>query len=281
MKKSRNALMDGGTRVRWMGGAAMFMLTLLAGQARVTDALAGGSLEMPLPPPSHVLDAGDVFARNPEKLVEISKGLKQLEKKHGVQVYLVVYSGLLRTSVAGQAKDLCDLWIGEETDGIVVVCNTDDARVALGRPRATFHSTEDEPLRMTRLPDSRIVPIIRELKREIDRDADPADFVSQVAGILTTRLDELLSVEPTGWRDGSAWIVGVATVVVVVLLGALGFWISRSMQHAEEKARERFYFPEVLVRSRLGANCGGGKTAVVHYAAAGETPPTTDSDEKP
>lgn len=249
----------------WMAGAALFTLTMLAGEGRVTSALASGSLEMPMPPPSHVLDAGEVFARHQEKLEEISTALMQLEKKHGVPVYLVVYSGLLRTSVGGQAKDLFDLWIGDDKDGIVVVCNTDDARVALGRPRANTPSRDDEQPWMTRLPESRLVPIVRELKREIDGGADPVNFVSQVAEILTTRLDELLSVEQKGWRDGSAWKVGVATVGVGVLLGALGFWMSRSMKHAEERAREQFYFPEVLVRSRLGANCGGGKIAVVHY----------------
>ena len=51
------------------------------------------------------------------------------------------------------------------------------------------------------------------------------------------------------------------------------------MRKADEKARESFYFPEVLVRSRLGANFGGGKVAVVNFA--GDLPPAGEPAGEP
>lgn len=272
MRMGHRGQVDGATAgFRKLAGAVALGFLLLAGEGRAVDTLAGGGLEMPLPPPSHVLDAGDVFARDPEKLAEISTRLKELEKKHGVPVYLAVYSGLIRTSVARQSKDLFDLWVGEGKDGIVMVCDTDDSRIDLGLPKASHFAMDDERSRMTRLPESRIVPIVRELKRDVDRSADPVDYLPEMTVILTTRLDEMLSVKPTSWRDGSAWKVGMVTIAVGIFLAVLGFWVSRFLKQSDQKERESFHFPEVLVRSRLGANCGGGKVAVMSYAEIGES----------
>ena len=281
MKRGHRAHRDGGMsadRIGRLAGAVLVAIALMTGDGRASSSLAGGALEMPMPPPSYVLDAGDVFARHPERLAEISKALRELEKKHGIPVYLAVYSGLLRTSVSRQAKDLLGLWVGDNKDGIVVVCDTDDARVDLGLPKASYYSMNDESLRITRLPESRIVPIVRELKREVDGNADPVDYLPVMTGILTIRLDEVLSIEPTSWLDDSVWKIGMVTVTVGVLLGTLGFWVSRFLKQSEEKARENFHFPDVLVRARLGANFAGGKAAVLYYA--GEEEPE-DQEEEP
>ena len=280
MKSGHRVQVGRGTRKSlWILRAVVAMLALLAAEGLAANSLAAGGLNMPLPPPSHVLDAGQVFVRHPEKLEEISKSLKALEKKHGVPVYLAVYSGLIRTSVARQSKDLFDLWVGDSQDGIVVVCDTDHSRIDLGLPKASYYPTGDERAKSTRLPESRVVPIVRELKRDVDGSADPVDYLSHAVEILTMRLDELLSVEPQSWRDGSAWKVGVVTVVSCILLAILGFWASRFLRKADEKARESFHFPEVLVRSRLGANFGGGKVAVVNFA--GDLPPAGEPAGEP
>ena len=135
--------------------AVMTMIALLTAEGLAANSLAAGGLNMPLPPPSHVLDAGQVFTRHPEKLEEISKSLKALEEQHGVPVYLAVYSGLIRTSVARQSKDLFDLWVGDDKDGIVVVCDTDHSRIDLGLPKASYYPMGDERAKSTRLPESR------------------------------------------------------------------------------------------------------------------------------
>lgn len=246
----------------------MVLTAFLSVEGRAQSSVAGGSLEIPIGPPSRVLDAGEVFHRYPEKLKEISASLKQIEKTHGIPIYLVVYSGLIRTSVTRQAKDLFALWVGPDRDGIVVVCDTDEARVELGLPGASYRSMDDERAHISRLPDSHIVPIVRELKRTVDETAAPADYIPQMVDILTTRLDAVLTVEPRGWKEKATWKIGLVTIGLGALVGVVGFWVSRFLKQAEEKAREQFLFPDVLVRSRLGANCGGGKVATGHFAEA-------------
>lgn len=285
MARGDRRLADDGTWVGWMLGVVMVLgvVVLPAGVGRAANRLAGGSLEMPVAPPGHVLDAGEVFVRHPDKLEEISTALKEIEKEHGVPVYLVVYSGLIRTSVTRQARDLFDLWVGPGKDGIVVVCDTDEARVDLGLPTTSYDSLGEDP-HISRLPDSEIVPIVRELKRDVDGTAEPVVYIPKMVEILTARLDEVLSVEKAkGWKDASSWKVGLATILLGILVGVIGFWVSRYLRLAEEKAREQFFFPEVLVPSRLGANFGGGKVAVVQFAgdegpADDESPPEPGDD---
>ncbi len=246
----------------WLSGATLC-------PAQLTDSLGLLSVDLPKPPPTHVLDVAGLFDRHPEELKKISGQLKSLKKKHGVPVYLAVYSGLLRGGVREQSKLLFDTWIGEGRDGLVVVCDTDSQKLDVGMPLANFAALENGEVMVSRLPDAEVVPILLELKEKLAGRKDRVDYLMEMTEHLTTRLDGILSVERKTGPDAEAWKIAGITLLAVGVLTLLGWLASRMMRGADVKAREQFFFPEVLVGVRLGAQCGGGRVAVRKYGENG------------
>jgi len=256
----------------WLGG-------VLSCPGQLTDSLGRLNVELPKPPPSHVLDVAGLFDRHPEELAEISGMLKSLEAKHGVPVYLAVYAGLLRGGVREQSKVLFDTWIGDGGDGLVVVCDTDSRKLDVGMPLASFQELENGEVIVSRLPDEEVIPILLELKEKLAGREDGVDYLVELTAHLTTRLDGMLSVERSTGPDKAAWIIVGITLLAVGVLGLLGWVASRWMRGSDVKAAEQFFFPDVLVGVRLGAQCGGGRVAVRHFGAgrkAGERLPADD-----
>ncbi len=255
MRAVRRLLCAGLVTCCWLFGAA-------ACPGQLTDSLGRLKVDLPMPPPSHVLDVAGLFDRHPEKLREISGMLRDLEAKHGVPVYLAVYGGLLRGGVTDQAKVLFDTWIDEGEDGMIVVCDTDTQQLDVGLPVASFRRMEDDAAMMSRLPDVEVIPILFELKEKLAGREDRVDYLVEMTEHLTMRLDEVLSVRRGGGLDRDSWMIAGITLLVGGGLALLGWLASRRLQGAEEKAREQFFFPDVLVGVRLGAQNGGGRVAV-------------------
>ena len=250
----------------WLCGA-------VACPGQLTDSLGRLNVDLPMQPPSHVLDVAGLFDRHPEELAEISGMLKSLKEKHGVPVYLAVYAGLLRGGVTEQSKLLFDTWVGEGKDGLVVVCDTDSKKLDVGMPLANFAELENGEMLLSRLPDSEVIPILLELEEKLAGRENRVEYLTDMTEHLTARLDGVLSVERKTGPDAEAWKIAGITLLAVGVLGMLGWLASRMMRGADGKAREQFFFPDVLVGVRLGAQCGGGRVAVRRFGkgkASGE-----------
>ena len=253
--------------MRWLCVAVVWLLGLMPSHGQLTDSLGRLNVDLPKPPPSHVLDVAGLFDRHPEEFAEVSGMLKALERKHGVPVYLAVYAGLLRGGVTEQSKLLFDTWVGEGQDGLVVVCDMDSKTLDVGMPLAIFAENENGEIMVTRLPDTEVIPIFLELREKLAGRTDRVQYLVEMTEHLTTRLDGVLSVERKTGPDAGAWMIAGVTLLAVAVLTLIGWLASRMMSGADVKAREQFYFPEVLVGVRLGAQCGGGRVAVRKYGA--------------
>lgn len=120
---------------------------------------------------------------------------------------------------------------------------------------------------MTRLPPYRLLPIIRDLRQELGEEGDRVEYLDQLTEILTNRLGESLAAEPEGAGATLKYIgLGAAGAAALCLVG---FFVNRRLRAAEERARIRFFFPEVHVATRLGAPSGGGRTSVVRFGTPG------------
>jgi hypothetical protein len=146
-------------------------------------------------------------------------------------------------------------------------------------PLASFQELENGEVIVSRLPDEEVIPILLELKEKLAGREDGVDYLVELTAHLTTRLDGMLSVERSTGPDKAAWIIVGITLLAVGVLGLLGWVASRWMRGSDVKAAEQFFFPDVLVGVRLGAQCGGGRVAVRHFGAgrkAGERLPADD-----
>jgi hypothetical protein len=256
--------------IRWYLAVAVWMAACEAAPAQLPRGFGGGAVGLPEAPESHVLDAAGLFKRDQEKLTELSRGLLELEQRHDLQVFVAIYGGILSGGVTNRAQELYDAWIGGGKDGIVVVCDTDTRALDIGLPQASFSGVVEDGGPTTRLPDYRMIPIMRRLQAELSGEQDQVEYLDQMVTLLVVELDRVMSAKPAGLAARSTWQFILLVITIGLLLAGLGLVGQRYLRRADQKARERYYLPDVLVGSRLGAPCGGGR---VSEAAFPEEPP--------
>lgn len=220
--------------------------------------------EYPPVPMGHVLDESGLFDRHPERLVEISTRLMELEEKHEMPVYIAIYGGLLQSRIKQQTQGLHGAWVGDDEDGVVVVWDSDTRRLEFGLPVAAYYDLGGEDGPATRLPDKRMRPVLNEVMDEVEAVENKLEYVERLSTVLVARLDYMLA-EDRKPEGVSTMRVVVATVFLGGILAGMGLCAGRLVRGVEEKPRRQCYFPEVLVGSRLGASFGGGRVAVIDY----------------
>lgn len=231
--------------------------------ALVVSVVADGG-EIPPAPEGRVLDEARLFAREPERLAEVSWRLETLVQEHRMPVYLAIYGALIDGRIDQRSRQLHEAWIGEGQDGVVVVWDSDTGDLEFGLPRATYYDAGLEPGWTTRLPDQRLRPVLDEVRAGVEGVADKKDFVERLTEVLASRLDQMLE-QGGERRGGSTGTVIAGTVVAGGLLSLLGLWAGRFKKRVEEAPRRKCYFPDVLIGARLGASRGGGRVAVVDF----------------
>ncbi|NNM29375.1 MAG: hypothetical protein HKO57_07635 [Akkermansiaceae bacterium] len=248
----------------------MLFVATGAVQGQLRSGLEGGPdpADLPPAPDSHVFDSAELFKRDPDTFRQISERLTGLREKHGLPVYLAVYGGILTGGVSDRAEALYATWVGKGNDGVVVVCDTDTRSLDMGLPPASHHGISVDEDRLTRLPDYKMIPIMRKMQVELNGEEDQVLYLDRMTEILAEDLDALLSARREGLRDVSTWKFILAVLVVGAVLAGLGVLGHRFISNADLRARQRFYLPDVMVGSRLGAPCGGGRVSESSFPAA-------------
>lgn len=219
---------------------------------------------LPAKPVTHVLDEAGLFDRHPKRLELISGRLLELQENHDLPVYLVLYGGLLDANLADQARELHRAWIGDRLDGIVVVWDGDMRQLEFGLPMTAHLDLEEQNGPMTRMPDHRLDPVLKEVRSSVEGLDDKRELVERLSVVLVARLDWMLrDLQPR--RGITAGEVAVATLALGGILGLLGLVAAKFLRQSEIETRRQCYFPDVVVGGRLGASFGGGRVAVVDY----------------
>lgn len=234
--------------------------------AQISDSEARALAKLPDPPSDHLLDVGGLFERHPERRQIISERLLKMETEHDLPVYVAVYAGLIDSTLSRRARLLYDKWIGPDRDGLLLVYNTDTREREIVTPRNGHASLRDGEGILSRLPAYQMIPILAELRATLKGVEDRVDFLDRTTEILVARLDELLRERPAA--TGDRFVLGLVAVVLVIglVLTLFGVFANRRLREADERVRERFYFPEVTVGIRLGAPFCGGRLSVVDFS---------------
>ena len=128
----------------------------------------GEAREYPSAPLGHVLDEAGLFDRQPERLVEISTRLMELEDEHAIPVYIAIYGGLLESGIKEETRGLYAEWIGDDEDGVVVVWDSDTRQLEFGLPSAGYYDLGGDEGPETRLPDQRMRPVLNGVISEVE-----------------------------------------------------------------------------------------------------------------
>ena len=220
--------------------------------------------EVPEAPASRIHDVVSLFDRDHEAFDRISLRLREIQGRHGIPVYLAVYSSLMFQDAASHGRFLFNRWVGEGEDGVLILYEVDFRKAYLVVPmdELGMGGAASE----TRLPEYDLAPIVRELDALAPEGADRIAFLDRYTSVLGERLDELLAEE----AGASPLKFAVLILAIGAALGGVGFFLRSTLRDSAEKPQERNRFPEVEIETRLGASHGGARVNVLSYRS-GET----------
>jgi uncharacterized membrane protein YgcG len=254
----------------WVIALGLVLAAPLAAQG--TDEEARERARLPEPPTDYLLDAAELLNRHPERRAAISDRLRAFHAAHDLPVYVAIYGTLIDSTLSRRSRLLFDRWVGPDRDGIVIVFEADSNQREIVTPGTQYARPASASASLSRLPDHLMIPILAELRVTLEGVEDRVDFVDRSTEILTERVAGLLEEKPSeANRDKILRFVAV-TLAVGVVLALLGVFVSRRLRRLEEKARQRFYFPEVMVGTRLGAPYAGGRHSEVDFSGTRTRP---------
>lgn len=236
----------------------------LAAQGALSDAEEQALI--PEAPAGCLLDEDGLLDRHPERRDAIVERLRAFEQEHGFAVYVAVYGSIIGSDLPRRARLHFDQWIGPDRDGIVVALETDTLSWEVVTPGTHYARPAPGSASQSRLPDHRMLPILAELRVTLEGVENRVDFLDRTTEILAERVGEFLRAEPAAKGSGLMWRFAAVLLGLGVVIVLAGVFVGRRLRFAEERARERFYFPEVMVGTRLGAPFGGGRQSVVDFS---------------
>lgn len=249
-----------GTFLCW----SAFFQALLAQQS--SSELVDIGFSAPAPPRSRILDDAGLLEFREEVRDRISARLKKVEADHGVSVYLAIYSSIFDGDIRQRADDLHRAWLGEDSEGIVVACETDTGFIKVAFPSEGVKMTLQGEQPVTRIPTYRQEQILNKVAQATSNAHGKVDFLDLLTESLVAELDATLSGEKE--RSSTTKFV-VVTLLSGCLLGVLGYVGSRYARRIERKSGEQLFFPDVEVGSRLGAPYSGGRVNVLSFKETG------------
>jgi hypothetical protein len=214
-------------------------------------------------PQAHILDDARIFSSEPARLAALEARLRQIEEKDHFPIYVAIYDTLIGTDVKERSQELQSRWVGSDAPGMVAVVETDSGNVSLGvHPVKHFELQSGAelpnigPLDFTLLEQDSILRLVQERAGVIE---DSRTKIEAVVNGLADEVGKNLAARqaPASHTAQIRTIVFTAGLMVAgILIGLLTLaWLRRS----DNRARQRFIFPDVNVGIRLGAPYGGGK----------------------
>ena len=223
--------------------------------------------EAPPAPATRIHDVVSLFSRDHEAFDQISVRLRDFESRHGIPVFLAVYSPLMFDDAGSQGRFLFDRWIGDGADGVVILFNIESGKAVVTLPMAGVGAAGPE----SRLPEFHLSAIVRELDTMEAGRGDKIAFLDSYTTTLVNRLDVLLKKE--GESASAPWQFAILVLALGCVVAGVGFFVRKVIREATRGSRQQHRFPEVEIATRLGASHGGARVNVLSYRSQ---PPERD-----
>lgn len=246
----------------------LFLLALVSALVPGARAQAVPGLFGDDPPPPrpafNVQDNAGLFARDPDRLREISDRLRLLDQRHGFHVYVVVESAVMGSSAIELAARLQQAWL-PDGDGFVIVFESDTRSFGLGRNYDV--SDADDAESRTDVPSFYAADALERIRSQLDPKLEPAELIDQLTLLLASDVGGYLDRRHAPEPGGQTLRLVLAAVGVLSALGLIGLGIARLAQEAERRRKRSFRFPPASGEQRLGAPFGA-KVSSRRFGAA-------------
>lgn len=252
----------------WLGMVTWMVTSPLA--AQLSDSLARERARLPDAPSDYLLDQAGLFERDPVRREAMVQRLEDMAARHDLPVYVAIYGTILDSTLQRRSRLLYDRWVGPDRDGIVVVYEADSRQYEIVSPVSQY-GQRGLVTGQSRLPEYRMIEIEAAIRVTLEGVGGRLDYIDRLVEILTQSLSDILVRQPSGDSQSGLVRFWAITLLVGLAVAVAGLWANRRLRVAEERARARFYFPEVMVGTRLGAPYCGGRRSVVDFSGEGES----------
>ncbi len=213
-------------------------------------------------PTKRLLDLGEIFDENPQVREKLNQRLERLAQEEQFSVFIVTYSGIIGSDTNAKAQAFRDKWLGSETEGIVVVCDTDLNSIAYSVTRVESLSIAGKN-KIWKLADHEIVETMQSLTQNSDKNLSESEFLIVMSNRLINGLEKHLQAKGKTQRSprfGYLLIFALATGLICALV-----WWSQKRQAKALLANYETNFPRIKMNPRLGALYGGGIVAEIQF----------------
>ena len=215
--------------------------------------------DLPPAPESHILDRARIF--KPEQHSEISRRLLTLEHQQGISLYIAAYTFLTGESIDGRAIRLKKRWVAD-TDGVVIVYVRSTSQISFAASEQ-FKNT----LSPTDLMDIFTAAAASARGVAGRTDHSHSELITTAADHVATALVSRIGKKIQGATEHRSYlrVFAVSFGAVLIILSLGGFAFSRYNNRRRARNNITYYFPEVVVGKRYGAQHGGGSLAEIEF----------------
>ena len=221
-----------------------------------------------------VRDEVGLFNREPEMLGELSKQLDQFYEKYHIPFYVVVQSSTSSSSeISDQANDKRAQYLGDGVDGYLLLYEIDSGLFALSN-NATRIEQISEKWKAPAVPQYVESDLRTQwgnlIQSRIGLDAmmlsgdnfQPQKSCSQISMIWMEVVGKYRDAQPQS-RSFLPMVAGMILLLVSGIILTFALRIRQNKQITIE--HNRFYFPTLSLKIRLGAQYSGGNVISKHY----------------
>lgn len=215
----------------------------------------------PPAPAARVMDESGFFKGKPKALSNISASLQKLEQEHGYSIFLMVEPVLIGPTPQEMAASLRQAWLPGGNG------ESDSGNIGVGRDLE--RDVSEQP---SLIPSFETAAMINRAVAAVDGELKGAAFLERLMSEFTRELNRYFQRIGAPAPVERSLRFGILAVGTLSLLGLVAIGVGAFIRHSSMAAVERFRFPEVDTRERLGASCGSSVT-VRRFVPQAEPPP--------
>ena len=210
--------------------------------------------DLPLPPPTGVLDEEGVLQNNNGAQRKMIETIQALDRAHGFRMFVVLSRSLIGSTPSDLSARLQKAWI-PEGDGLVIVFESDTMKLGFGRD---LEGGEGLSAERTYVPAYGLVEIISKALKDSDGESQPQIYIGTLVSNIAANLDAYFTLKSAPTDGGRSLRLALVAIGALSLLALAGMGLGWLLGKSDRKHAEIRVFPPVDQPERLAAPYGGG-----------------------
>ncbi|MBB5352759.1 hypothetical protein HNR46_003007 [Haloferula luteola] len=253
---------------RWLKGLLLrllpwvWILPLAAQVGRVNS--------VPPAPAGGVLDDARLFTTSPGRLRAMEERIQRVSASSGMPIYVVFFDSLIGRRMGDEVQLLRDAWLGDGT-GVLLAIETGNGQYWLnwadGQPVQVEGQAAVPVVHKGAMPPQEQLLIDQQIEDLGRMPTGSMDHAERMVEVLLKGIERSMGPGSKG-SSASTGAILVITLAGMAMLLLAGLLLVKRARSVERRTKEKFRFPQVKVRRRLGGRYSGGRVREMSFGAS-------------